>query len=773
MANTIKHKRGSGSNPGTSDLSVGELAIRTDTAKLFTKNDAGSVVQIGSGINDLVEDTSPQLGGDLQSNGNDIDFADNDKAIFGTGGDLEIYHDGNKSFIQDSGTGSLRIISNDFRIYNAANNEFMARFQENGATELYHDNSKKFETTSTGVQITGNINVPSANSVTAGSVNTTGSTALTAVDNGTAFFGTDLDLRIFHSGSHSQIIHNGTGNLFLDSIGGSVNLRAGNNAGGVHNSVVCNLNAGVELYYDNTKRFETLSSGAVVTGSLGIGTTSPSANLEINKGSEGTYLKVGGDNASNGRALTFTSSTSSSNGALHTIDATSSGGVIALATSGSEKLRVDSSGRVGISTSSPDTLLHLAGGSPNIKLHNTGSSASANDVLGAILFQHADADDPGITAKIQCVAEDNVGNSFLAFYNGDGGNADERVRIDSSGRLLVGRTSGDFKLDVDGAARLSGFLYLANAQRIVWGSSDSAFIEGDDAAYLRFGVNNEAMRIDNSGRVGIGITSMSRQLEVNSNTANTFIRIKSSDTGNAGLEFGDQSDSVQAALFFDSSDNSLKFNGFNNSERARITSGGKFFIAHDDRNSVDTSTSNLSVFGNTDSSTGNVPASFFSGDSAQTRFLCSFFNGNGNVGSIAAVGSSTQFNTSSDYRLKENTTPITDGLTRIKLLKPYKFNFIANPSETLDGFLAHEVAEVLPQAVTGKKDGMKGETFYEEGDELPEGKQYGEVKTYSTTEIEIQQLDHTKLIPLLTAALKEEIDKREQLESRVAALEAS
>ena len=94
-------------------------------------------------------------------------------------------------------------------------------------------------------------------------------------------------------------------------------------------------------------------------------------------------------------------------------------------------------GSLGLGTSSPDTLLHLAGGSPNIKLNNTGTSASANDILGAIIFQHADADDPGITAKIQCVAEDNAGNSFLAFYNGDGGNADERLRITSAGKFGI------------------------------------------------------------------------------------------------------------------------------------------------------------------------------------------------------------------------------------------------------------------------------------------------------------------------------------------------
>ena len=94
---------------------------------------------------DLVADTSPQLGGDLQSNGNDIDFADNDKAIFGTGADLKIYHNGTDNYIMPS-NGKL-IIDNG-----AAT---LAKFISNGAVELYHANSKKFETLSNGASVTG------------------------------------------------------------------------------------------------------------------------------------------------------------------------------------------------------------------------------------------------------------------------------------------------------------------------------------------------------------------------------------------------------------------------------------------------------------------------------------------------------------------------------------------------------------------------------------------------------------------------------------------
>ena len=73
------------------------------------------------------------------------------------------------------------------------------------------------------------------------------------------------------------------------------------------------------------------------------------------------------------------------------------------------------------------------------------------------------------------------------------------------------------------------------------------------------------------------------------------------------------------------------------------------------------------------------------------------------VGSITANSTSTSYNTSSDYRLKENEVAISDGITRLKTLKPYRFNFKKDPSTTVDGFFAHEVTAV-PEAITGTKD---------------------------------------------------------------------
>ena len=124
----------------------------------------------GGGISNVVEDTTPQLGGDLQSNGNDVVFADNDKATFGsaTGGDLQISHDGTNSIIEETGTGSLYIKSNGAGIeFRADNNEMMGKFDKDSGARFYYNNSSKMYTTATGVTVQGTL---TATAVKAGEV---------------------------------------------------------------------------------------------------------------------------------------------------------------------------------------------------------------------------------------------------------------------------------------------------------------------------------------------------------------------------------------------------------------------------------------------------------------------------------------------------------------------------------------------------------------------------------------------------------------------------
>ncbi len=128
------------------------------------------------------------------------------------------------------------------------------------------------------------------------------------------------------------------------------------------------------------------------------------------------------------------------------------------------------------------------------------------------------------------------------------------------------------------------------------------------------------------------------------------------------------------------------------------------------------------------------------------------------VGGISCNASSVTFATSSDYRLKENAVSISDGITRLKTLKPYRFNFTADTSTTVDGFFAHEVTAV-PEAITGTKDQV----------EL----QDDNMRNVKKGDPVYQSIDQSKLVPLLVAALQEAVAKIETLETKVAALEGS
>ena len=152
-----------------------------------------------------------------------------------------------------------------------------------------------------------------------------------------------------------------------------------------------------------------------------------------------------------------------------------------------------------------------------------------------------------------------------------------------------------------------------------------------------------------------------------------------------------------------------------------------------------------------------------------TRDLMHFNNGNGLVGRIQTSSSSTTYNTSSDYRLKENVDYDWDATTRLKQLKPARFNFIADSDNTLvDGFIAHEVSSVVPEAVTGAKDAMKP-ILYTSADAETQGenptKAIGDFKEFHSSEIDPQGIDQSKLVPLLVKTIQE-------LEARITALES-
>jgi hypothetical protein len=164
----------------------------------------------------------------------------------------------------------------------------------------------------------------------------------------------------------------------------------------------------------------------------------------------------------------------------------------------------------------------------------------------------------------------------------------------------------------------------------------------------------------------------------------------------------------------------------------------------------------------------------------------SFRNPNGIVGTIATSGSSTAFNTSSDHRLKENVNYDFDATTRLKQLRPARFNFIREADKTVDGFLAHEVSSIVPEAITGEKDATEtkekvvvnanGQVIAEniEQADWETGKiadedgntKYPTDSAWEATKVVpvYQGIDQAKLVPLLVKTIQE-------LEARITTLE--
>jgi hypothetical protein len=188
-----------------------------------------------------------------------------------------------------------------------------------------------------------------------------------------------------------------------------------------------------------------------------------------------------------------------------------------------------------------------------------------------------------------------------------------------------------------------------------------------------------------------------------------------------------------------------------NAVRMMIDSSGRVFV---NTTSAVTGEGYLQVRGSTNLSAWMV--------NSNGMVALRFFNAsNSGVGGITINGSGTVYATSSDYRLKENEVAISDGIERLKQLKPYKFNFKTEPDTTVDGFFAHEVSSIVPEAITGTKDEVeKNENgtnkLDDDGNTIPKH----------------QEIDQSKLVPLLTSALQEAITKIETLEARVQTLES-
>ena len=196
----------------------------------------------------------------------------------GTGADLQIFHDGGASYVQHAGGGGLIIKTNggvDEDITIQAKDAIFLKPNDGdagvyvaggGAVELYHAGNKKLETTADGIKLYDTDGTAIGEGFDGG-FNFTSSVMVNELrlqDDEKIKVGLHDDLQIWHSGSNSHIQHDGTGNLFIDSLDGNITLRAGDGGSGTHNHIICTNNAGITLYHDSLVSYTTLTTGGAV-----------------------------------------------------------------------------------------------------------------------------------------------------------------------------------------------------------------------------------------------------------------------------------------------------------------------------------------------------------------------------------------------------------------------------------------------------------------------------------------------------------------------------
>ena len=602
--------------------------------------------------------TTLSASGEITANGG-IALGDNDKATFGAGDDLQIYHDGsnNHAFVKETGSGNLYVQANNLRLQSASGANY-AQGIDGDAFKLYFNDVEKLATTSTGIDVTGTATMDGLTST--GIDDNATATALTIDASNRLNIGKTAAITGFPVEVQSNAAGQGLGLYGRASDGFSFLGFYANNANTQYARIYSKNTSGLYFDTNNTERMRIDSSGKLTYGGIsygvaidpdGSGGFGAGYNFETNSGSPRHLVTgpVSGQYLSSGSSPHIAWFTGASAGA----------GTLA-----QERMRIDSAGNVGIGTSSPATnrSLHVSSAPQNqARFERTGASTVQ------IEFQDS------TTTNQPSLGGDGDSLTFRTSFT-------ERMRIDSSGRVGIGMTANSgCLLNVNDHIRAENSAFLAGRET----AALPAFAFHDDTDTGMFNVasnilafstaGTERLRIDSSGNLLVGTSSL----------------VGLTSAGSLHIKAG---------------------------------GGGPYVI--------------------------NCQNKDTGGGASQIQFK----DGSGDVcGAIIsnATSNTTAYGTSSDYRLKENVSNITEAIEKLKLLQPKTYSFIADSQATLqDGFLAHELATVIPNAVCGEKD-----------DENEDGS------------LKAQQVDYGLVTPLLTAALQEAITKIESLTARIAALE--
>lgn len=425
-----------------------------------------------------------------------------------------------------------------------------------------------------------------------------------------------------------------------------------------------------------------------------------------------------------------------------------------ITTNNAERMRIKSDGKVGIGTNNPQKKLVISETTnATIRINSTkNGSWTAEEGLGHLEFFGNDTSGEGaaVKAKISATSKDTFGTAFnMTFGTTDGTSGiSERMRIRYDGNVGIGTNNPLSKLQVEhnDFARLdlnlsdSSGTTIADVRGLVTGT-EKWRIGKTGSSSDDFTINvdgSERMRIDSSGNVGIGTTNPGTfKLDVAGSARSNFFALRT----NQSLP------SESAAIYRPATGTFAIVTAA--AERMRIDSSGNVVIGTSSNrpdliNDNGIAIANSGIQYQFSTSHFSVLKSSSTGTKIFFRYGTSGSQ-NTEIGSISyPTTSSVAYNTTSDYRLKENVVDMTGALDRVEQLQPKRFNFIQDPEITFDGFLAHEVQSVIPEAITGEKDAVDDEG----------NPQY-------------QGIDQSKIVPLLVGAIKELKTEIETLKSQI------
>jgi hypothetical protein len=460
-------------------------------------------------------------------------------------------------------------------------------------------------------------------------------------------------------------------------------------------------------------------------GNVGIGTSSPTNRLTVQATGDVAQFTNGSRSAffalDSGGFTLLTGAGQTGNGMY----ASAGSNFTALYTASTERMRITSAGDVGIGTTTPSTKLDVngtsnfsdnmtlsrtntAGSLTGITVTNAGTSsayAGINIISGPVTSQLFN-DAAGNAVVAGAILRTTTAHPLVF-----GTNNTERMRILSGGDVGIGTGAPTVKLHVTvpavtntttNAFRVTDGTYCDLLVSLATGTTlaTSTLRLSTSAGSMAFDTSGiERMRIDASGNVGIGIAASDARLHLHSTAGGGDLprmRFTNGGTGTGttdGMFFGISNTSQFDIWNFEN--DAIRF-ATNNTERARITSGGNFLVGTTDL--VTSSQAGVRV-----GPTGFIEISRGSGTNSWD--VMSFINGNSTVGTINTNGTATTYNTSSDYRLKNVDGPITNSGAYVDALKPVQGSWKSDGSRFI-GLLAHEVQEVSETPIaTGEKDG--------------------------------------------------------------------